>query len=104
MNLPEDIEKLIWEFHDEHLTWKKRYNMNLVVKTAFGEHCRMRLLRQELYDELSQFTTREVDFHLLMNHMKHYDRLMTRITRENLPYHMLWTLVRAGKTAFIPWA
>ena len=98
--IPDDIKRLILEFHDEFGIWKLKILTNLVVKSAFRACGHTNAFDRELFGELhiDYSYTREIEWHNLMSYMLLYDRQMQRIKAYHLPIHRLW-----ADLTVVPW-
>ena len=98
--LPDDIKRLILEFHDEFEIWKLRFHINLIVKSAFRACGHTNALDRELFGamHIDYSYTREIEWYNLMSYMKLYDRQMQRIKEYGLPICRLWT-----DLTVVPW-
>ena len=102
--LPDDIRRLILEFHDEFGIWKLRMHTNLVIKSAFRACQHTNAFDRELFGNLGidYSYAREVEWHNLMCYMQVYDRQMQRIKEYSLPIYRLWASIEPGLTV-VPW-
>ena len=77
--LPTDLENLIMSFHDEHEIWRKRMNVNMVLKSAFREWRARVEIESLLLDVLTDMHPHQVEWFRLMTYLDVYDKRLMKI-------------------------
>ena len=90
--LPHDIENIILGFHDAYDTARKKYEIHLVLKSAFADYHKSKALYHVAGDPMP----RHLEWWRLMFNVHRYDSQMVRIRDNGDCYSKLWT-------GFVPW-
>ena len=91
--LPEDLENIIFEFHDRYGTIKNRYHINLIIKSAFGE---FRQNTSCYYHIVGDASPRRLEWYRLMFTVHEYDKRLVKIRHDRSCYSKLWS-------GYVPW-
>ena len=94
--LPEDIRRLILEFHDSYDIMKKRTHVNLIIKSAFRECVAQNKFECELYEMLGNLRPCKVRWTMLLIFLDTFDKRLKKILENESCYSKLWTGV-------VPW-
>ena len=87
--LPKDIEHLIMEFHDGFDIARKKFEIHLVLKSAFAEFERNENLFYHL-DGCQRPKVRILYWFRLMFNLQTFDKRMMKVRKHKTCYSQLW--------------
>ena len=91
--LPLDLENIILEFHDGFDIARKKFEINLVIRSGFEEFVQS---ESTYFHIFSEDTPRQLEWYRLMFNIHRYDKRMLKIRNNKTCYSKLWD-------GFVPW-